>query len=419
MLITDSTPYQSFIYALKSKDVKRQYPVMFQRFLEFIEAEGETLEEKCFSFYKFSVNLDNRKSLEYTLMKYISFQEERIKKREISSGTLRNYLKAIKLFFIMNDILVNWDKIKMGMSAVNQTSSDRIPEISELNKLIDYNDIRIKPIVLTMISSGIRVGAWDWLKWKHVIPIKREGAVVAAKIIVYAGEPEQYFSFITPEAYFSLNSYIDFRGLHGEKIDGDSWLIRDQWQKISKNHGHRIGQAGNPKKFDAEGIRRLIYDSWKIQGVLIAHESTLDGKHHPFKSSHGFRKFFQTQCEFTIKSEDVEILMGHGSSMRGMKANYYRPSEDYLLNQYLKVVDLLTLGNENKLKLKIEELSNNVHNEELFTKKLTEKDIQIKKIQDDAIEKENLINQIIGKLSKVEKELKEEKKIRNSFGDMR
>ena len=167
----------------------------------------------------------------------------------------------------MNDILVNWDKIKMGMPTVNQTSDDRIPEIAEINALLDYNDIRIKPIVLTMLSSSIRVGAWDWLKWKHIIPIERNGAIVAAKIIVYAGEPEQYFSFITSEAYQSLKNYIDFRALHGEKVSGESWLIRDQWQKISKTHGHRIGLAGLPKRLNAEGIRRLIYDAWKIKGV--------------------------------------------------------------------------------------------------------------------------------------------------------
>ena len=66
--------------------------------------------------------------------------------------------------------------------------------------------IRLKPIVLTMISSGIRVGAWDWLKWKHIIPIERQGSIMAAKIIVYSGEPEQYFSFITPETYKALKN---------------------------------------------------------------------------------------------------------------------------------------------------------------------------------------------------------------------
>jgi hypothetical protein len=51
-----------------------------------------------------------------------------------------------------------------------------------------------------MASSGIRVGAWDYLKFKHIIPMYRNGQVIATKIIVYAGESEGHFSFISPEA---------------------------------------------------------------------------------------------------------------------------------------------------------------------------------------------------------------------------
>ncbi len=383
MQVSELSPYHNFVYALKSKDVKRQYPVMLTRFLNFIDEKDETLEEKCLSLYKFAIQIENRKSLEYQLMRYIGFQEERIKRKEISSGTLRNYVKAIKLFFTMNDILVNWDKIKMGMPTVNQTSNDRIPEILEINRLLDYNDIRIKPIVLIMLSSGIRVGAWDWLKWKHVIPIEREGVLVAAKIVVYAGEPEQYFSFITPEAYQALKSYIGFRELHGEKISGESWLIRDQWQKINKTHGHRIGLAGKPKKLDAEGIRRLLYDSWKVQGVITNKNSDSEEKHHPFKSSHGFRKFFETHCEMVMKSEDAEILMGHGSSRRGLKANYYRPKENHLLDQYLKVVNSLTINEENKLKSKISALlDESQKNDNIINKKIDDKETQIKQLNE-------------------------------------
>jgi hypothetical protein len=282
----------------------------------------------------------------------------------------------------MNDILVNWDKIKMGLPTVNQTSDDRIPELSEINALLDYNDIRIKPIVLTMLSSEIRVGAWDWLQWKHIIPIERDGTIVAAKIIVYAGEPEQYFSFITSESYQSLKNYIDFRALHGEKISGESWVIRDQWQKISKTHGHRIGLADLPKRLNAEGIRRLIYDAWKIKGVLTVHDSNVKDKNHPFKSSHCFRKHFLSQCEMVIKSEDVEILMGHGSSKRGLKANYYRPKENYLLEQYLKVSDQLTISEEHKLKTKVKELTQKNNEKEYIIKgKLQEKDEEIKSLK--------------------------------------
>lgn len=48
-----------------------------------------------------------------------------------------------------------------------------------------------------MISCGFRIGASDYLKWKHISPIENEkGEVIAAKIIVYAEDSEEYYSFI-------------------------------------------------------------------------------------------------------------------------------------------------------------------------------------------------------------------------------
>jgi hypothetical protein len=42
-----------------------------------------------------------------------------------------------------------------------------------------------------MASSGIRVGAWDYLKWGHIVLINKNGRLVAAKMIVYAKEPDE------------------------------------------------------------------------------------------------------------------------------------------------------------------------------------------------------------------------------------
>jgi hypothetical protein len=64
----------------------------------------------------------------------------------------------------------------------------------------------MKPIIFTMASSGIRVGAWDHLKWSHVFAIMKQGKLFAARINVYAGEDDEYFTFVTPEAYLSLES---------------------------------------------------------------------------------------------------------------------------------------------------------------------------------------------------------------------
>ena len=79
-----------------------------------------------------------------------------------------------------------------------------------------------------MISSGIRLGAWDLLRWKHIKPIFNEnGQVIAAKLIVYEGDVDQYYSFITAEAHNSLKDWTDFGSSYGEIIKEESWLMRD------------------------------------------------------------------------------------------------------------------------------------------------------------------------------------------------
>ena len=80
-----------------------------------------------------------------------------------------------------------------------------------------------------MVSSGIRLGAWDDLKWRHIQPIKtsKEVEVVASKITVYAGSEDQYFSLITAEAYLAIKEWMDFRIKSDEKVTEESWLMRN------------------------------------------------------------------------------------------------------------------------------------------------------------------------------------------------
>jgi pimeloyl-ACP methyl ester carboxylesterase len=98
----------------------------------------------------------------------------------------------------MSDIHIQWKKITRGLPKIRRYADDRVPTIEEIQQLCEYPDRRIKGIVYTMASSGIRLGAWDYLRWKDIQPIEREGKVVASKIIVYARDDEEYFSFITP-----------------------------------------------------------------------------------------------------------------------------------------------------------------------------------------------------------------------------
>jgi hypothetical protein len=71
------------------------------------------------------------------------------------------------------------------MARVRKAANDRAPTLEEIQHLIEYPDRRIKPIVNTMVSSGIRIGAWDYLQWKHVSPITNDnGEIIAARLLV-------------------------------------------------------------------------------------------------------------------------------------------------------------------------------------------------------------------------------------------
>jgi hypothetical protein len=53
------------------------------------------------------------------------------------------------------------------------------------------------------------------MKWGNIKPIVKSGKVVAAKIIVYAGEEDEYFSFISKEAFQFLKEWMSYRELSG------------------------------------------------------------------------------------------------------------------------------------------------------------------------------------------------------------
>jgi hypothetical protein len=97
------------------------------------------------------------------LIGFFTLQNSRVEKGEISAGTIKNYYKPVKLFCEVNNVLVNWKFISRGIKKSSEIAEDRPPSIEELKKLMEYPDRRMKPIVLTMISSGIRIGSWNYL----------------------------------------------------------------------------------------------------------------------------------------------------------------------------------------------------------------------------------------------------------------
>lgn len=106
------------------------------------------------------------------IISFLQFQKERTEKGEITAATLGNFVKPLKLYCEISDVQIPWKKIVRGLPRGREAANDRAPTLEEIRKLVQYPDRRIKPIVYTMASSGIRIGAFDSLQWKHIIPPK-------------------------------------------------------------------------------------------------------------------------------------------------------------------------------------------------------------------------------------------------------
>jgi hypothetical protein len=179
-----------------------------------------------------------------------------------------------------------------------------------------------------MASGGFRLGAWDYLHWKHVTPIRNEkGEVIAAKLVIYADEPEEYYTFMTPEAYSTLKDWMDFRASYGEKINSESWVMRDLWQTSNMNYGAKWGLATHPRKLHSIAIKRILNRALWEQG--ICHNALAEGvERHEWKAAHGYRKFYKSRAEQVMKPINVEATMGHDL---GISQSCWKPTEREVL----------------------------------------------------------------------------------------
>ncbi|MGH2612768.1 MAG: hypothetical protein ACRDFB_06925 [Rhabdochlamydiaceae bacterium] len=318
----------NFLKGFHSDSTKESYCKKLSQFLGFCKCTPDELESKT------------RKNAKWFQDVFIDYVESR--KKQVSGSTLHQFRDALKHFFEMNDIEdINWSKISKIIPHAKKTGSDRAPSVEEIRAILELADIRTKCIVLMCCSSGIRVGAFDGLTWKDIVPIIHGGNMVAAKLVVYRGQIEQYSSFITLECYSVLLQYKRLRESAGETVVSSSPLIRDAWDN-NRYRKHRT----DPTIARPLSSKSIANQMGEFLRKTKLRESRI-GTNYEFKQIHGFRKYFKTNAERAMKTIDVEKLMGHAE-------NYYKPSEQYLLEEYLKGIPYLTISEATDLKNKLE-----------------------------------------------------------------
>lgn len=88
-------PWVLYIYSIKSPATKEKYLLRLGKFLDYIGFQG-TLEDKARAFAN-KGKVDGNWVFG-SIIRFIQFQKDRFNNKEITAGTIRNYVKSIKLF---------------------------------------------------------------------------------------------------------------------------------------------------------------------------------------------------------------------------------------------------------------------------------------------------------------------------------
>jgi integrase len=339
--------YFNFINSIKSEVTKRIYENDIKLYLNFCNLT---------KLSELLTITDPQKQI----IKYIMSLRE----KGLATNSISTLLLGIYHLYEMNDIPLNKKKINMFKGEFTGKVIDRAYTHEEIRKVLDVSDLRMKIMILLMVSSGMRIGALPSLRIRNLEKIDSDSIY---KITVYAGSNASYYTFCTPECSSFIDAYLEYRTQNGEKLDNDSFLIRDQFD-ISD-----LEQIRNKSK----GITINTMES--IVGIILlkAGLRTLDhiskSKRKEVAKCHGFRKFFTTQAvNSKVNPEIREMLLGHKIGLTG---SYYRPTEQEMYEEYQKAIDNLTINEEFRLRKKVKIL-------EVEKSRLDQLELTIKRLEE-------------------------------------
>jgi integrase len=118
----------------------------------------------------------------------------------VTYGTRHTYMCALVMFYEINDIIIRKKKISRFLGEEStRKNKDRAYTIEEIRKLLDHASIRDKALVLLLASTGMRIGAIENLKLKHLakkVPSNRNSNHPHLyRITVYENTREEYNTY--------------------------------------------------------------------------------------------------------------------------------------------------------------------------------------------------------------------------------
>ena len=134
----------------------------------------------------------------------------KMKKEGKQSTAIENYVKPVILYYKLNDVILNTRKVNRFLPEKRSIKKDRAYYDSEISKMLEIADERMRVVILLLSSSGIRIGAIQSIRLRNLKD---------NRLTVYENDKEEYITFITPECKKAIDDYLDMRLRYGEKLE--------------------------------------------------------------------------------------------------------------------------------------------------------------------------------------------------------
>jgi len=330
-----------FLHCLKSDYTKKVYLRNLEYFMRFCRVKD------------FDVLLDiEPKSLQMKIEDYMIYL-----KGKVSPNSVPTLYWPIQAFFEINDVMINWKKIRRLFPARVKKSGHEPWTTKDIQKMLEVaTDVRSRALIHLVASSGVRIGAIQYMKLKHLEDMQNG----CKSVLVYADDPEEYYTFLTPEASSVLDRYLQKRKFDGEELGPESPVFRKMYQ-IGKAKAIPLGERG----------MSVIIQRYIKKAGLRSKENKI-GNRYNIQQDHGFRKRFNTILKMnkSINANLVEKMMGH---KRGMDGVYLTPTKDELFEEFKQAIPDLTIDDYQRVKLEkknLEQEKNVIENQRIENEKM-------------------------------------------------
>ena len=242
-------------------------------------------------------------------------------------------------------------------------------------------------------SAGFRLEAWDYFTWKDLIFFRDDNEnFKGAALLVYRGDPESYWTFVTPEACKTLDLYREkWKSDIGRYPKPDEPLIRSTRSLVIR----RLNQKGVRKRVE------------KLASEIGLRPPLKPGqKRHEVKLDHGFRKYFNTMMRRAkVNFLDKEDMMGHKV---GLERHYERYNEEDFerFSEYQKAIPFLTISDKERQKQELAKKEKELKEEKTAKRQLERKIEEVNNLEKEKEAFEKMKEEFKGELLDELKSLK-------------